>query len=107
MAEIPSDIASSAAQSGIRAKVNADAREAGRTSSANAADRQARAIEEAGSTVDTDDADNRAFADAEGAGSQGRSDDEALPSEPDDSQSSVDDGVTTDKDGSIHLDLEA
>jgi len=107
MAEIPSDIASSAAQSGIRAKEVADAREAGRAGTANAADRQAKAIEESGTTVDTDDADSRVFADAEGTGSQGRPLEEEEAAGAEEAEESVPNGITRDDSGDIHVDIRA
>jgi len=76
MAEIPSHIASSAAQAGFQAREVAKEREARRAGSAEAANRQVKAVDEADTHVDTEDGDTAVFADSEGAGSQGRSLDE-------------------------------
>ncbi len=107
MAEIPSDIASSAAQSGVQSREVAKGRAAARANTSSAANRQTKAVEEAGSTVDTEDEDNRIFADAEGGGSQGRTFEEGAAAEQEQGDAVSDDGITQDEDGQLHLDLEA
>lgn len=106
MAEMPSDIISSAAQSGIQAREAANARNATRANTANAVNRQIQAADEAGSTVDTEDADTQIHADAEGTGSQGRPFEEG-GGEDAAAGAEAEDGVILDEDGRMHLDLEA
>ena len=106
MAEIPSDIASSAAGAPFQARETVKEREVRRAGQAHAAHRQVRTVDEAGNTVETTDADARVFTDAEGQGGQGRQlDDEASP--PQDPLPPTPSGITTDNDGRVHLDLEA
>ena len=69
MAEIPSDIASSAAQAGFQAREVAKDRDARSAGQSNAVDRQVKAVGEAGTTVETTDGDTRISSDAEGTGS--------------------------------------
>ena len=106
MAEIPSDIASSAAQAGYKGTEVAKVRDARRAGQAQTADRQIKAVDEAGSTVDTEDADTRVFADAEGSGSQGRPFDEGAAGKEETAETDTR-GITRDVDGQLHLDLEA
>ena len=103
MAEIPSDIASSAAQAGFRARETARERDGQRAGQASAADRQIRAVDKADTTVETGDDDTQVFSDAEGAGSQGRDFEDSAEQEAE----SADDGIRRDDDGQLHLDLEA
>jgi len=107
MAEIPSDIASSAAQASFQSREVGKEREAHRAGQAHAAGRQVRAADEAGATVDTADADARVFTDAEGSGSQGRSFEEEAPDEQNQPASPADAGIRADADGRLHVDLEA
>ena len=108
MAEIPSDIASSAAQAGVQGREVAKDREARRTGQADTAARQIRTTDEAGSTVDTNDADVAIFADAEGTGSAGRETEEEQPGEGESGEVAPDGrGITKDEDGRTHVDLEA
>ena len=107
MAEIPSDIAGSAAQSGIQAREVARNREVQRAGQANAAERQVRALDDADATVETEDNDAQVFTDAEGAGSQGRAFDEPAKQPPEQEPESDRKGITTDEQGRLHLDLEA
>jgi len=106
MTEIPPDISSSAAQAGFQAQEVSKEREARRAGQAHAASSQARSATEAGSTVETSDADVAVFADSEGSGSQGRPFEESPTPETQDAPQG-DGGVTTDADGQVHLDLEA
>ncbi|UCE60317.1 MAG: hypothetical protein JSU63_00935 [Phycisphaerales bacterium] len=106
MADGPTDIASSAAQSGIQAREIANARNATRANTANAVNRQIQAADEAESTVDTEDADTQIHTDAEGTGSQGRAYEEGGTGQ-EEAEAQAEDGVTLDEDGRMHLDLEA
>ena len=106
MAEIPSDIASSAAQAGHQARNVARGRDAPRAGQAIAAKDQAQASAESDATVDTTDNDNQVYSDAEGAGSEGRTFDEGGAKTDGDAES-TDKGITTDDDGRQHVDLEA
>ncbi|MFQ5591471.1 MAG: hypothetical protein ACE5HE_09940 [Phycisphaerae bacterium] len=106
MAEMPSNIAPSAAQSGVQSQEIAKGRDAARANASNAATRQVKAAEEAGSSVDTDDADNRVFTDAEGSGSEGRAFEERT-AEREQTDKPADNGITRGDDGRLHLDLEA
>ena len=107
MADIPSDIASSAAQAGYQAREVGQARGARHAASTNAVDRQVKAVDEADTTVDTDDPDARVFADAEGSGSMGRPFEEETTSDPETPSKESSKGITEDEDGQLHLDLEA
>ena len=74
---------------------------------AHAANRQVRTVDEAGNTVETTDADARVFTDAEGQGGQGRQLEERAEPTPDEPAANEPKGFTTDRDGQMHLDLEA
>jgi len=106
MSEIPSDIASSAAGAPLQSRQAARAKDARRAGQALAVDRQVKSVDEADTTVDTDDADTQVFGDAEGGGGSGRelpdntTDDEAKNQPPNP-------GITIDDTGQTHLDLEA
>lgn len=84
MAEIPSDIAGSAAQAGFQAREVGRQRDATRTGQAHAAQQQTRAVTEASELVDTAELGTRVFSDAEGGGGQGR----AFESSPEEETSS-------------------
>ena len=107
MAEIPSDIPASAAQAGYQAREVGRGRDARSAAITNAADRRARAVDEAGNTVDTEDSDNQVFADAESSGGQGRPFEEGNPTDADDAIEESKIGITKDDDGRLHIDLEA
>ncbi len=108
MADSPSPIASSSAGAPLQAKEAADAREAGRRGGSRIARSPIGPADETGAVVETDDADSRVFADSEGTGSQGRElTDGQDHSGRDNAVSSNNSGITTDKDGHIHLDLQA
>ena len=106
MTEMPSHIVSSAAPASYQAKEAAKEREARRAGQADTANRQVKAVDEQGTTVDTEDADTAIFADAEGTGSQGRPFEEGKP-EQEDAPDTPGDGVIEGEDGQLHLDLEA
>ena len=107
MAEIPPDIASSAAGAPIQAREVTKEREARQAGQVHAADRQVRTIDEAGTTVDTDDADTQVYADAEGTGSLGRELEEEASEAADSQAKGSHNGLTRDRDGRPHLDLQA
>ena len=107
MAEIPSDIASSAAQAGFQAREVAKDRDARSAGQANAVARQVKAAGEADATVETNDSDTQISADAEGTGSQGRNFEEENPEQQDATEKNTDNGITKDAEGRLHLDLEA
>ncbi len=105
MAEIPSHLASSVAGSPLQSREVAKEQEARRSGAADAAQRQIKQVGELDNTVEAGDADTAVFSDAEGAGSQGRSEEESQESP--DTQPDTPGGVTTDEDGHVHLDIEA
>lgn len=108
MTQIPSDVPASAAQAGFQANEVAKEREARRAGLSHAANRQVRTVDEAGTTVDTEDADVAVFSDAEGTGSQGRErEKEETPPDAEKDAAGGDQGITKDVDGQLHVDLEA
>jgi len=108
MAEIPSDIASSASQANIQARAVADNRNARSADAAHAVNRQVKATEEADTTVDTADEDTKVYADAEGTGSQGRPfEEEGTQADEQTGDASPNGGISRDENGQLHLDLEA
>lgn len=107
MAEIPPDLPSSAAQSGVQAREVAKEREAQRVGQAETAKRQINAADEVGSTVETTDDDVAVFTDAEGTGSQGRESQEPAQDEELPTRQTEDKGIVRGEDGHLHLDLEA
>lgn len=107
MSEIPPDLPSSAAQSGVQAREVAKEREARRAGQAAAATRQVRTIDEAGSTVETTDDDVAVFTDAEGSGSAGRESEEQTTPEPESTDEPARGGITRGDDGQLHVDLDA
>ena len=108
MSEIPSDIASSAAQSPVQARETVKEQSARRAGQAHAAGRHVRTVDESGVIVETSDSDTRVFTDAEGSGSQGRETEDHKPDDaaPDGSKQPAG-GITTDDQGRQHLDLDA
>ena len=72
MSAIPPDIAGSAAQAGFTSSEASRVKDADRAGQDNTAARQAKAATDAADSVETSDGDTAVFADAEGAGSQGR-----------------------------------
>jgi hypothetical protein len=106
MAEIPSDIAASAAQAGYKAQEVSAERDAHRAGPAQAAGRQVKSVDEAGNSVETTDNDTQVFTDAEGSGSLGRE----LGQESEEErqrEAGNPNGITRDDDGRLHVDLEA
>lgn len=106
MSSIPSDIVSSVAGAPMQSREAARDREAAGVAQSHAASRQTKAVTDAGDIVETTDADAQVFTDSEGTGSQGRhfedNDQQSLTDQPKTAP-----GVTRDKDGRVHLDLEA
>lgn len=107
MAEIPPHLPASAAQSSVQAREVAKERDARRAGQADAASRQAKAVDEAGSTVETTDDDVAVFGDSEGAGSEGREPEEGNTPLPESTGDGTKNGITRDEDGQLHVDLEA
>ncbi len=107
MSEIPPELPSSAAQSGVQAREIAKEREARRAGQADAATRQVKTVDEAGSIVETTDDDVAVFTDAEGSGRQGRAFEEDAPPKPEATDDNAAAGITRGDDGQLHLDLEA
>ncbi len=107
MTEIPSDIASSAAQTGFKAGEVSKERAAHRAGQAAAASRQVKASDETDVTVETTDSDTQVFSDAEGGGSYGRAPEEEAHEQDSEAPEATGNGITTDDDGRMHLDLEA
>jgi len=106
VAEIPSDIATSAAQAGFKAQDVGKASDAERAGQANATRRQIRIVDEVEVTVETTDDNTKVFADAEGSGSQGRSEEEETAPEEEPGSLEPRGGITTDENGTQHIDLE-
>jgi hypothetical protein len=107
MVDSPSPIASSAAGAPLQARDVIEAGESRRAGQHNAIRRQGQTVTDAEATVETTDADARVFSDSEGTGSQGRETSEQEPNPQDQSPSKPPQGIVTDKDGRVHLDLEA
>ncbi len=108
MAEIPSGLGASAAQAGFAARDVASSRDADAANRTDARDRRTKAIDQAGSAVDTEDGDTQVFSESEGSGGQGRAlEGDQTSDEPDDQDSGDAPGVTRDDQGHLHLDLEA
>ena len=72
MSAIPPDIAGSAAQAGFTSSEASRVKDADRAGQDHTAARQVKATADAADSVETSDGDTAVFADAEGAGSQGR-----------------------------------
>jgi hypothetical protein len=107
MAEIPADLPASAAQSGVQAREVAKERDARRTGQIETASRQTKAIDEAGSTVETTDGDVAIFSDAEGSGSEGRESEEQTADQQKSDDQATSGGFAKGDDGLLHIDLEA
>lgn len=107
MTEIPPDLPSSAAQSGVQAREIAKEREARRVGQVAAANRQLKSVDEAGSTVETGDEDVAVFADAEGTGSKGRPFEEENATREEAGDDADRKGIERGDDGRLHIDIEA
>jgi len=107
VSDIP-PIAASGAQAGFQQAEVSRTRDARRADQIRARAKSATAIDEAGNTIETDDNDACVFSDAEGAGGQGRSEEEGEHSpEADESQDGHESTLAGDDDGDVHLDLQA
>lgn len=82
-------------------------REAHGAGQAQAATRQLKTVDDAGTTVETTDADSRVFADAEGQGGQGRAFGDQTQTERGADSEAGGTGITTDEQGQMHIDLSA
>jgi len=107
MAEIPSDISTSAAQAGYKSEQADKTRSGERAGQAHAAERQVRSLNEVEDTVETTDDNTKVFSDAEGTGSQGRDVEDEGGGANDKPPEGEQPGITTDEDGHQHLDVEA
>lgn len=110
MAEIPAALPAAAAQAAMRSREIAQAAELVRAGEQDAATRNVRAVVEADTIVDTQDADSRVFTDAEGQGSQGRAfeqDDEVDSDESGSTSAQASQGIVRSADGRWHVDIEA
>jgi hypothetical protein len=105
MSSVPPDIVGSSAQAGYQQADVAKIRDGERAAQANATARQAKAVDEAGSSITANDGDVEVYADAEGGGGQGRANEEEENTQ--DETNETQDGVRQDDDGEIHLDLQA
>lgn len=97
MSAVPPHLAASVLQSNVAQRQVSSVRDTERNQRANADTQQARAIDQADSTVEITDESSEVYSDAEGAGSQGRAfsnpeDEDALntaaddPDNPDDNE---------------------
>lgn len=98
MSAVPPHLAASVLQSNVTQRQVSSVRDTERNQRANADTQQARAIDQADSTVEITDESSEVYSDAEGAGSQGRAfspapeDEDALntasddPDDPDDTE---------------------
>jgi hypothetical protein len=101
MSAVPPNLSASVLQSNLVQRQAAGVRDAERNQRAGAERQQARAVDQADSTVETADDMTEVFTDAEGSGSQGRAFD--TPEETTSTEMTQDEG-----DGEGHiLDLEA
>ncbi len=108
MSDIPPNIVGSSAQAGYHQAEVARARDAQRTDQYTAAKRGIKAIDDAGNTIESSDDDVAVFADAEGAGGQGRFQEEESDEAVSESEDHVTrNGLITDSDGQEHLDIQA
>ncbi len=107
MSQIPSDIAVSGLGAGYHAREAARPRDAERAAESTAARQEARAIDDAGRSVETTDDDTQIFADAEGAGSQGRPFADAEANEDSEEDPEAPPGISTGPDGRPRIDLQA
>ncbi|MFQ5489177.1 MAG: hypothetical protein ACE5GE_00535 [Phycisphaerae bacterium] len=104
---IPSDIAGSALQAGYQARNASKGRDAERATAASNADKSAKAIDEADTTVETGDSDAAVYTDAEGAGSQGRVFSDDVEADEDEQSDGSDQDRPGNSDDQPHLDIQA
>ncbi len=107
MSSIPPNFITSAIQSADTQRKASESRDVEESRTASDRVRQVARNEEMGSTVETTDADTQVHTEGGGLGSQGR--DFAEDAEESETQDAEQDsnGITTDVDGQLHLDLEA
>ncbi|MCK4659539.1 MAG: hypothetical protein KAV82_08465 [Phycisphaerae bacterium] len=105
MSGIPSDIAGSALQAGFVQREASRSGDAVRSGQAHAGERQLRAVDNATGSVETSDNDTQVFADAEGAGGQGRMFNEESQEELENEDNRNESAEPPD--GAMHLDVQA
>jgi len=103
---IPSDIAASSLQAGYQAREAAKIGQKERSGHGGPDGARTRRVDDAGEVVETSDNDTQVYADAEGAGSQGRSPEDEIDDTTPDNQHD-NDAATNDADPGAHLDLQA
>jgi len=107
LADVP-NIANSAAQAGYVQAEAARARDAAQAGAAQSARRTAQSIDEADTTISTDDNDTQVYADSDGSGGTGRESGEEPGQAPtSDQQPDHGDGIAHDENGDLHLDIQA
>ena len=108
MSDIPPNIVGSSLQAGYVQGEAAKARDARRAGQTHAGQNSAKAIDDAGNTIETGDEDTQVFGDAQGTGGQGRTtEEEGQGTQSPEHESPTDSGVTTDDHGDQHVDLQA
>lgn len=107
MSEIPSQIASSVAPTSYQAREVTKEREARSAVQAEGDKNQVKAIDEASETVDTEESDVAVFSDAEGAGSEGRSDEEEAGKQDGDGEGAEEGDASDDDENRPRLDIRA
>ncbi len=105
MSVVPPDIVGSALQAGFAQREASRTPDAARTGQVQATERQLRTVDEAASNVETTDDDTKVFADAEGAGGQGRAFHEASAEETEDGKGEG--KAPEESSGRRHLDIQA
>jgi hypothetical protein len=107
MADIPPNVANSAAQAGYVQSEASRTRNAARAGQAQAARDNVKAVDEAGDTISTDEEDTQVYTDSEGTGGKGREHEEEHPESSIDEDQAIEDGIRRDEDGKPHLDIQA
>jgi len=108
MSEVPPPIVGSSIQAGYHQADVAKSRDAERTDRAGPTRTGVKPLDETGPTIETHDEDTAVFADAEGAGGQGRhSESESGEHHADENDTHPQCNDTTDDDGRPHIDIEA
>jgi len=98
-------VAGTVLQTPVQQRQVARGRDAADNRQAHGARQMQRAVEQTDTSIETSDSDTRVNADSSGLAGQGRhlpTDDQPAPEPPDD-----DDGITTDEQGHVHLDIQA
>ncbi len=107
MADIPPNVASSAAQAGYVQSEASRTRDAARAGQAQAARDNVKAVDEAGNTISTDEEDTQVYTDSEGTGGKGREHEEEQPESSIGEGQTIEDGIRTDEEGRPRLDIQA